>query len=102
MVFTTTTIIILFGIANIILYLLAFRAKKRKPTLGGMLNAFLNGFVPYGTLAALYSGFTGKQLLAATTVPFPDENYRVILITAGISLGWLYYHLFIKTLQGKN
>ncbi len=98
----STTLIILFGIANIILHVIIHKRSKRKITLGSTLNAFLNGFVPYGALAAFYSGFTSKPFLGSVAQPCLDENYRVVLITAGLSLGWLYYHIFFKELRKKR
>jgi len=92
--FTPTVITILLGLLHVIIYVFICWRKKKECRLFHVVMNFLNGFIPYGTYEAFYSGFTNKTI--------PSDQNQVILIVAGLSLAWIYYHLLTKLMQGES
>jgi hypothetical protein len=91
-----TTLSILFGILNILIYGALAWLRKKRILFRHVLNSFLSGPIPYGILAAFYSGITGKLFLIPSPASCLDDNYRVMLMAAGLSFSWLYYHILFK------
>jgi len=94
MALNPTIITILLGLGHVIIYLLICWRKKKDFNLFHIVLNFLNGFIPYGTYEAFYSGLTNSAI--------PQDHNQFILIVAGLSLAWIYYHLLKKLMQGES
>lgn len=91
---TPAVITILLGLIHVVIYLLICWRRKKEFNLFHIILNFLNGFIPYGTYEAFYSGLTNK--------PIPTDHNQFILIVAGLSLAWIYYHLLKKLMQEES
>lgn len=88
---TPNLIIIILGIIHVVLYVFICWRKKKKTTLFNALEHFLNGFIPYAVYESFNGGITGKSI--------PNDHLQVILIIAGLSLVWLYYHVLKRLVK---
>ncbi len=92
--FTANLVIILLGIFHVGVYLLVCKRKQKSAALFSALTHFLNGFIPYAVYESFYGSITGKSIIA--------DHLQVILIVAGLSMLWLYYHVMKKLIGGEE